>query len=268
MINSLRLEFLKFKKNPTIRLLFLFFCAFFPFGYLMINRIKNSLPDFIPNKDALVQFPQVWNYMGHGGTYLVFFLLASIMIFTVSLEARYKTMRQGIINGQTRNEFFLSKLYTLIALSLFATVYYCIICYTIGAINTTGTYELFTDNLVILKFFLMCLGYLSFAMMIAFVTRNGLLSFLLYLSYALIIERLFKFFLHWIIKPTKFENVYPAETIDNLIPNPIWEIASGMSKNLNQNEKLIDFSDSLIPVIFYILLFTGIAYMSFKRRDL
>jgi len=234
----------------------------------MILKIKNLLPDFIPNKDALIQFPEVWRYMGYGGTYLVFFFLGAIMIYLVGMEARFKTMRQSIINGYTRNEFFLSKLYVLLLLSIVATIYYVFVCYGIGSIHSDSTYELFPENLIILKFFIMCLGYLSFGMMLAFLTRNSGLALLLYFSYVLIVERIFRTIIHWATSPYKLSNAYPTETIDNLIPNPIFEMAAKVASKGKESGQIIDFSDSLIPAIFYVSLFISIAYISFKKRDI
>jgi len=268
MFNMLSLEYFKFRKNPTIRLLLVFFILFFPLGYLMIVEIKDLLPDFIPNKDALIKFPEVWRYMGHGGTYLVFFFLGAIMIYIVGMEARFKTMRQSIINGNTRNEFFLSKLYVLVTLSIIATLYYTLVCFIIGSIHSDSAYELFPENLIIFKFFLMCMGYLGFGMMLVFLTRNSGLALLLYFSYVLIVERILVYFIHTISSPYKLENAYPTETIDNLIPNPIFEMASNLASKGKESAKLIDFTDSLLPVICYICLFIGIAYLSFKKRDL
>ena len=113
----------------------------------------------------------------------------------------------------------------------------------------------------------MCLGYLSFGMMLAFLTKNSGLSLLLYFSYVLIVERILRYGLHLIL-PYKFKNAYPTETIDNLIPNPIFEMASNLAKQASDNSQVINLEGSLVPNVIYIFIFLGVAYYSFNKRDL
>ena len=71
-------------------------------------------------------------------------------------EVSNKTMRQNILNGFTRKEYFLSKLTIAVLLSLYATAIYTLSSIGIGLVST-DVYDLelvFDNNFAIFRFFL------------------------------------------------------------------------------------------------------------------
>ena len=269
MMQIIKLEWLKFSKNTTIRILVIFYIIFFPLGFLFAKEIKEMLPEFISSRAQILEFPAVWDYMGYGGSYLVFFFLGVVMIYITGLEVRYKTMRQSIINGMTRNDFFKSKLLMMFVISFFATVYYFIVCSLIGFTNTANPLSSFSANLIMVpRYFLMCVGYLSFATLLVFWLRKSGLAMFLYFSYILIIESVLRWGVHFKLAKNKFVNYYPLESISDLVPNPIWNYAEALpNKDLDFSYTLE--SNTAIPLaLFYIIVFIGLSYYSFYKRDI
>jgi hypothetical protein len=127
IIDLLKTEYLKFRKNSTVTILLSFYFIFLPFSFVLGSEFKDSIPAFISNKDAFFVFPSTWDYMGYAGSWLVFFFLGVAIIYMIGNEVAYKTLRQGIINGYTRNDFFLAKFSTIVIIAVIATLYYALV---------------------------------------------------------------------------------------------------------------------------------------------
>jgi hypothetical protein len=67
-------------------------------------------------------FPTVWQYLGYIGNWLCFFFFGFLSIVVVTTEHSYRTMRQNIITGLSRQQYFLSKFYLIVVVSLLAAL--------------------------------------------------------------------------------------------------------------------------------------------------
>ena len=114
----LGIEYLKFKKSSILNLLLLLYAFIFPLVIFSAKRMIPDFPDSVPfTLDIIYEFPTVWDYQGYIGTWLIFIFLGFIPIQIITSEFSHKTMRQSIINGMTRKDFFLSKVLSIIAIS-------------------------------------------------------------------------------------------------------------------------------------------------------
>ena len=268
MFKLLKLEFSKFRKSTVVILLTVMFVVFFPFS-LTVTRIFEEFPPPFPPAKVLVQFSAVWEYLGYVGNWMVFFFLGVMIIYTITLEVSYKTLRQSIIIGMTRNQYFLSKIYLVVVISLIATLYYSIIAFTVGYINTPeANLSLAFDNeWAIPRFFLMSLGYLSFAMMIAYLIRNSGLAVFLYLSLILLVEPLVRLG-HVKFIGTKFQNYYPMNCIEDNMPLPLLRIADYIKTGELDLTILLSYKMAAMMSVIYTIIFVGISYYNFIKRDL
>lgn len=268
MFNYLRLEFHKFKKSPVVRLLAIFYVVFFPLGYLFGVEIQDNLPSFIKSRATMLEFPDVWNYMGYGGSWLAFFFLGIIAAYIIGLEYQYKTFRQSIINGMSRHDFFVSKFIAIGTIALLATAYYAIVCFVIGFIHTENASSIFAGNLVMIpRYFLMCLGYMSFAALITLLAKRSGLAVFVYFSYVMIIEHLLKWAIHYKIFPNETVNYYPSNVIEDLTPNPMWSYAEAIPQKEIDFEFVLNPQAATIATIIYIALFTFASYRIITRSD-
>jgi ABC-type transport system involved in multi-copper enzyme maturation permease subunit len=263
------LEWLKFSKNPVVRALFAGFIVLFPFAILSGKEVfKNTAPPF-PHSSIFYEFPTVWDYQGYAGNWLVSFFLGFMMIHVITSEVSNRTMRQNIIIGMNRTEFFLSKLLSMTLLSGIATTIYYISSLIMGMIHTEG-WDLplaFDNNFAGFRFFLMCMGYLSFAMMISYVLRRGSLSLLMYFSMMMFIEPIVRgiYFANWQNQGIKY---FPLNTIEDLMPLPVLRIPE-FFKNDNFNfDLLLPFSHAIMLSLAWISLFIFISWRNFKKKDI
>jgi ABC-type transport system involved in multi-copper enzyme maturation permease subunit len=245
-----------------------FFSLFLP-ASLYFTTILPTLPAFFPSKESIIQFPSIWEYLGYAGNWMSFFFLGVLAIYLVSIEINNKTLRQSIIIGLSRQEYFLSKVLSIFILSIGATLFYTILCIIIGTINTeTDTLKLmFDNNYAIPRFFLMTFGYLSFALFLIFIIRRSGIALFLYIAYGIIIEVLIRYFIIEKVSNTAITNYFPLNSFEDLMPNPAFKFTESIPNSVDF-DFLLTHQQAALSSIIYIILFLGISYLSFMKRDI
>lgn len=268
MLQLLKTEYKKFRYNSTVSLLFILFTALLPTVILAGKSIlKNPSPP-LPSNSIFYEFPTVWEYQGYVGNWLVFFILGFMVLHMFTSEVSYKTMRQNIISGYTKKEYFTSKLLVIVCLAIFATALYTISCLVYGMIHTTGfDMELvFDNNWATTRFFIMCMGYMSFAFLVANLLRRGGLSMFLYFAFALILEPIIKGAMLYFLK-NEAMNYLPLNTIEDLMCMPLFRTSSDFIETEAGVSVVNDFNTTMIMSTVYTLLFLWLSWVKFKKSD-
>jgi len=268
MFRLIKLEWTKFRKNTVIQLLILFFFLFFP-ACLYFGTLIPELPSFLPSKESFFQFPDIWDYLGYAGNWIAFFFIGVASVYLLTIEVSNKTMRQSIINGLTRNEFFLSKLLSIIIISAIASAFYAVLGLIIGLIHTEG-FDLvaaFDNDWAIARFFLMCLSYTSFALMLAYIFRKSGLAVFFYISYVIIIEPLLRYFIIERVEEASFTRYFPMNACEDLMPLPVMRYANAIPDNIDF-AFLLEYKEAVTATIIYLALFISLSYFLFKKRDI
>jgi ABC-type transport system involved in multi-copper enzyme maturation permease subunit len=265
----LKLEWSKYSKNWLVRVLFLTFTILFPFVIFLGKEVFENVPPPFPSYTMFYEFPTVWDYQGHVGNWLVSFCLGFLIIYMVTSEVDYRTMRQGVINGMTRKEFFLAKFSSVIALSIYATLLFYVTAIIIGIFNTEAPdIELiFDNNYAGFRFFLMSMGYLSFAFLLAIIIRRGFLSLLAYFSYMMFVETIIRAF-HLYYFQHRSVLFYPMNAIEDIMPNKLYSYADFWMKNEFENGFLLSNMESAIAGLIYTTIFIAGSWFFFKNSDL
>ncbi len=269
MKKLLYIEFLKFRKNPVTLIGLGLFTLLFSQIILYVDDIFNGAPPPFPNAKVLLEFPTIWDYQGYIGNWLVSVILGFIMVNFITIEETNKTMRQSIINGLTRKEYWLGKIGIVISLSAFATLVYVVSVLIFGTIHTSDwDLDLILDsNYAPLKFFLMSLGYLTMASLFGFWVKRGLLSLFAYFAYIFVFEQIIRG-IHLYYFKHRSVIFYPANIIEDLMPNPMFKAPdSFFAKDLGF-KFLVSSTESTILTIVLVLLFTWITYRLLKTKDL
>lgn len=132
----------------------------------------------------LYHFPDVWlNLIWVSGLLKV--LLAIMVVISVTNEFTYRTIRQNIIDGMSREEFILSKISTNALLSLTSVTMTFVIALITGMIYSPSLHldHMITDMEFIPAYFLEIFFFLSYALMLSMlVQRSGLTIILLLLT--------------------------------------------------------------------------------------
>jgi ABC-2 type transport system permease protein len=262
------LEWKKFNANTTVRVLSVIFLLMAPFVIFSGKDLfREAMPPF-PSSLVFYEFPTVWDYQGYVGNWLVPFILGFLMIFMITSEVSNKTMRQNIINGLTKNDFFQGKMLVLLFLATVATAIYAISTIIIGITHTDGWYMelLWDNNFAIFKYFLMSLGYLSFAMLLAYWIKRGTLTILVFMFYVLMLEPLIMA-IHVYYFRNASRNYYPMNVFEDLHPLPLFRLPDFFVKSEWKFSLLLSDSQAILTSSIYISIFLAASYWIFMKRD-
>ncbi len=141
MSSLLKTEWLKIKKYPAFWWMLIIVAISYPgMNYMLyVNGYKDQLNDktmgpvlrMLPNPFT---FPDVWQTVAFISS-LFIFLPSVLVIMFITNEYTYKTHRQNIIDGWSRNQFMMSKMIDVAIICLLATILYIITALVIGTVN-------------------------------------------------------------------------------------------------------------------------------------
>lgn len=262
----LRIEWRKHAKNPifwAVIILYIISVVTELFGAeAFINRItsnasKNS-PIPIPNL-SIYTFPDIW----HSLTYLAGFLkplLAFAVILFVTNEFSYKTIRQHIINGLSREEVFITKLIFIVMLSFVSAVAVSLSVLILGLFHTTGLqFGMITQkSFFIGAYFLEILCVAGFAMLLSIILKRSGLTIVVFSVYFFIAEPVLGFELN-----EDVARYLPLKTFGRMIDVPNTALMKLFGVNFREYIDLMDVFLSLL----YLSIFLVITYLIIKKRD-
>lgn len=211
------------------------------------------------NRVPIYHFPDIWQNLFWGAGFLKMGL-AIMVVISVTNEYSYRTIRQNIIDGLSRENFILSKILANLLWSLVSVVIVFFIALIAGLIyspqyefpySLTGLDFLFT-------YFLEIFSFLSFSLMISMlIKRSGLTIILLIHSY--LIELIIK---------ANVDNYFPSiipyfplESISSLVPFPY-------RRYVFQEIRDYITVESVVLALIWIVVFNYLAYLTLKKRDI
>ena len=208
----------------------------------------------------LYHFPDIWHNLAYVSSFFKF-ILAIVVIISITNEFSFKTVRQNIIDGFDRKDFLASKVLMIGLLTLTATVFLLLICLITGLIYTPPEDLRFIlkDTEFLFGFFLETFTYLLFALLIGtFVQRSGFAIGLLFL-YTLILEPILTFNL-----PEKLEFLipyFPMRAMNEVVKVPFLKYA------FMEIRDYLSFA-SVVTILIYAGLFIYLTYKMLRNRDL
>jgi ABC-type transport system involved in multi-copper enzyme maturation permease subunit len=267
MFRLLRIELIKAFNFKA--LWYLFFIYMIALGFILfgvetfINDIigegGRNLPITLP-KMSLYAFPLVW----HNLTYLAGFFKvfpAIMIIILVTNEYSYKTIRQQIISGLSRNELFIAKLSLILTTSALMALLIGLYATILGLMHTEHlSLSLFFDKTEFLfAYFLEVFAYASFGYLIATLVKRSGFAIGVLLLWAYIAEPIIAYKL-----PGNWGDYLPLRSIGNLIRIPNSQLMKIFG---------IEFQEYIASSDFYIalgyaLVFNLIVWIIYKKSDL
>jgi ABC-2 type transport system permease protein len=275
----LKLEWLKVK-NHTPFWVFLGLFAFANMAGLLITHMVqnggNMITELIMSNDPLA-FPQVWHTSGWICGWALF-LLGIYVITNVSNEMSFKTHRQNIIDGASRNQFLHGKWLMVLLLALFATLVYLLITVLYVAIFHTSSFpKMFEKNFwYVGLYFVEALLYLSLALFLGMVLRKTGLSVVIYIVFVWVADNLLSAWLcNMHIGAGRF---LPIDAGDSMLNNPFLDFTKigGDGANESGNQQAPpwgEVTDKLRLILCgvclaYISIYYLITRWQFKKSDL
>jgi ABC-2 type transport system permease protein len=207
----------------------------------------------------LYHFPDVWQNLAWSSG-LLKIMIGIMVVISITNEYAYRTIRQNIIDGLSRKEFLLSKVYTNVLLSALSMVIVFLVAFVTGLIYSPhlDLDYMFKGVEFFPAYFLEVFAFLSFALMLGiFVQRSGLSIILLLNSYLieLIIKENIDDYIPAVIK------FFPLESIMNLVPMPFARYA------LQEIQDYVSLSSVVIALV-WVFLFNYFSYWRLKRADI
>ena len=259
MIELLKVEWLKLKNYRTFWILsILYLISIFGINYI-VYRIQQSIYEEKQAKGLAemvmgsppYSFPTVWQMTSFVSSFLLF-LPGLLMIISVTNEYSYKTHRQNIIDGWSRNQFISVKILLAVIASLASTIFVFITALLFGL---QGSYSFSTDNIHFLGyFFLQAISYCMVALLFSILFKRGGLAIGVFFLYAIVLENLIGGLLN---RYANYSGRYlPLESVDNLIPLPLFE----------QVQRNIIPAANMTTLFIVALIYLGLYYFFVTRK--
>jgi ABC-2 type transport system permease protein len=161
-------------------------------------------------------FPTVWQAVAHVSSWLLF-IPGLIMILTVTNEYSFKTHRQNIIDGWTRQQFITSKILFAAVLALISTLMVAITAAIFGFMSGDASFS-FEGFSYVWYFLLQAMSYIMVALLMAVLFKRGGLAIGVFFAYATVLEQIVVLLLN---KYANYAGRYlPLETTDIMVPFP------------------------------------------------
>lgn len=264
MIRLHKIAFRPLLNYPTFWILLalhLVLCAFVVFGMegfiTSFEMNGNALSSNDIKQIGLISFPNIWHNITYVAGYFKF-ILALIVIISVSNDFTYKVFRQQIINGLSHVEYLGTKFLVILWLALASTIALGLIGMYMGFYHTQ-------DNAFILVFekidflgayLIQLIAYLSLALVFALLIKRSGLSIGMLILYTWVIEPIIAYSF-----PAYAKNYLPLESLNNLIQFPFRDLIGEVA------QESVSLGATAIALA-YILLFNLLAYVLIRYRDL
>jgi hypothetical protein len=222
MFNTLFVEWLKIRRYRTFWILMAMTLLSIPgLTYLLYDLMKNSFPKGAGKAilGSPFAFPDAWQTVAWNSS-LLFILPAILLITLTTNEFTYKTHRQNIIDGWSRQQFISVKLVEVLILALKCTAMVLGTTLVFGCLvnKVPAGVGIWQDSRFLFYYFVQALSYFTIAFLMALLIRRAGLSIAVFLIYMLAEN----------IVVGIFRNLYklngvdylPEEVTDRLIPQP------------------------------------------------
>lgn len=268
------LEKIKALSYPTFKTLMIIHFLLFFLVVLVVSRVHFSIPGF--SIKGLYQFPNIWEFFPWVASWFNIFLTI-VLITLVGNEFSYKTFRQNVIDGLSRNDLVHSKLILIftIAVYTFLMVLIAVIIYGIIFTKDFSFAVIFDNSYLILIYFMQAVGYMTLGLLFASIFRNTALSIILFLVY-FPVEGIIRLFFK-----AEARRYFPLKIISNLTPRPeVFTMASEKQYVNSSGNSQLDLSEmGILPenlplgitvalAAGYIGFFIALTYFLMNRRSL
>jgi ABC-2 type transport system permease protein len=228
---------------------------------------------------GIFNFPFIWHLTTYVAGYLKLFL-AIIIIYMMTSEYSYRTLKQNLIDGLSKKEFLISKMLTILLFSVISTIFLIIVTLILGYVfsDYTEISIVLSDLEFLFAYFLKLIAFFAFCFFIGVLLKNSAFSIGILVLWWLI-EKIIWLILTFIdayykvsIKDSILQ-FFPLEAMSNLIESPIQRLGFIQSAANQFDEQMLGYDYALhwheiLIVIVWTTLFVYWSYALIKRRDL
>ena len=242
----LQIELLKNFKNRRFWIMFGLFFLFMMIFYGETNLIVRGY-----TADSLYSFPKIWSILGYT-TRIFSYILGIIAISMITNEISYRTLRQNVIDGMSREKFLLSKLMFMGVVSVLTMVVLLVYGLIYGFNHTPdATMETAMKNMYYVPLTgLFVFGFMVLSFLVGLLTKRTGIAVVALVLYLSIVEPLLRL---------EFEVPYfllPGWSIGSLLPVPTRLFSYDVTMDL------------VLVNLMVISALIGACYLVLKKRDL
>jgi ABC-2 type transport system permease protein len=292
------IELIKLRHGKTTKVIAIIYASITILSLILFGSLWDLGHDTYQNFNGItdtdsvpfLSFPFVWL----AGTYVSSFLImfpAILSILHASNEFSSKIHRQHIIDGLSKDEYILSKFFSVLIISLAFTIYTALLCIIMGLMNNVSgiipqefldemSKNIFRDTYPLtwlFGYFLYTFSILSFGLLLSFIFKKTGRSIFAFIGYYLVIEGVIIGLTTIWTKSFLLAKFAPISSIaNNLLPS-----LSGSTLKLTDTNNIdrlsereiyrdifsLDFTDVLTAIIYIGIYFLLIRWI-FLRRDL
>lgn len=258
MIQLLKIEWMKVKAYRTFWLLIAIFTVAGPLLTSAYKSVNTQVFSKLPMFQNPFTFPEVYETVAWLTSFMTP-IMGILLIILLTNENNFRTIRQNIIDGWSRDQYIAAKFGVMLVMVLFITLIITLTALVFGAQAGGDPSE---KTYIILWSALQSLTYLSVAFFLGtFMKRSGI-AIAIYVFYAYVGEFMLAMTLDFRVK---FHSgaFLPMECTDRLLP--------GQGKIFRQlMQKATPPSDTTYILIAaaYILLFGYLSWRKMKKADL
>jgi len=210
-------------------------------------------------------FPDVWHTVTYFSSWFVF-IPAVVVIMFITNEYSFRTHRQNIIDGWSRNQFITSKLVDVALISLIITILCFVVALVAGVTNHTRLIRDTWGSVHYIGLFaLQTFSQLSVAFLVGFLVRKAFIALGIFIFLFIIFEPLISSLLK-VYANDIGKYFLPLEISDRMIPVPAF---LGRLNEKNEYQRMLD--DIQLHTLLTIALTTLIWLLCYRinnRRDL
>ncbi|MDR9400087.1 MAG: ABC transporter permease [Psychroflexus sp.] len=274
MLRLFNIEFYKFKRSKSAKVLSIIYFGLFAFIALFTSiRFDFGAVDFRVAEQGIFNFPYIWHFNAYFLAILKIFL-AIVIVSLMSSEYTNRTLKQNLIDGLSKWEFIQSKFSMVVALSLVSTLVYFIISLILGLIFSDFTEPsiIFSDLEYVGAYFVKLIGFFSLCMFLGILVKRSAFA-LGFLFLVWVLEGLIRLGINFQAQSLDFlKQFLPLQSMSNLIVEPVTKLdaISSAANQLNPEfEK--DYSVpviSVVTVLVWTAFFVFGSYKLLQKRDL
>ncbi len=229
MMRLLRIEIQKLWPNRAFRLLSILYMVamviiavgVMPFLKYLKSRIEDFDVDGVdPTIIPFYEFPDIWQNLTAVAIWFKL-LLGFSLIYSITNEFSYRTIRQNVIDGMSKAEFVWSKVILAGFLSLASTLTLFVLGLITGLIYSTeiSMSLVFEDVHFLLAFFLQLYAFLLFTLFVGTLIKKAIIAMGVLVFWILAVEN--GFYVWGQVKNQQWiEYFLPVKSINALVHNP------------------------------------------------
>jgi len=271
----IKIEWLKIKKYPAFWWMLGIVALTYPGINYMFHHVYESVigrKDMAGNVAKFLlgnpfAFPDAWHSVAYFSSFFVI-VPALLIIMMVSNEYTFKTNRQNIIDGWSRNQFIHAKMIDVGIISLIVTLSFAIVAAIFGFYysDTVRVTRWAEELQYIPLFFLQTFAYLSWACLLAFLLRRAFIALGIFIFYSLIIENIIKTYFKF--KEWGIREFLPFEIPNRLLPMPNFLGKINEASNDAYKKSLIEINWHILYTLILTSAIWWLCYYMNKKRDL